>query len=404
MLVEFERNMTARGATVLWAKDAAEANQHVLDIAKEHSVKSLVKSKSMVSEEMELDHVLEAAGIRAVETDFGEYIVQVAHQRPVHIVGPALHMSAADVGRLFAEKLGEPFTEDHTKLCDIARRRLREEYLQADMGMSGCNFAVADSGTIVVVENEGNAGLSTATPPVHVVLVGIEKMLPRLDYLPLFLNLLGRCGTGQKLTSYTHLIGGPAPGKKLYVIILDNGRSNVLKDPAGRESLYCIRCGSCLNNCPVYRRAGGWAYGWVYPGPIGSVLTPQLLGLEKAGKLPFASSLCGLCAEVCPAKIDLPHQLVHLRHRAVTEPSPMNSIVQRMIWTVWAWFMAGPIRYKLAMTPARIFMPLVKFVPWHPSMLGAWTRGRELPKSPKHDFRSWWKKNGDQFGPRSVGK
>ena len=159
-----------------------------------------------------------------------------------------------------------------------------------------------------------------------------------------------RCGTGQKLTSYTHLIGGPAPGKKLYVIILDNGRSNVLKDPAGRESLYCIRCGSCLNNCPVYRRVGGWAYGWVYPGPIGSVLTPHLIGLEKAGKLPFASSLCGMCAEVCPAKIDIPHQLVHLRHRAVNEPSPMNSIVQRMIWTVWAWFMAGPIRYKLAMT------------------------------------------------------
>ncbi len=311
ILVEFERNVAARGATVLWAKDAAEANQHVLDVAKQHNVKSVVKSKSMVSEEMELDHVLEAAGIRAVETDFGEFIVQVAHQRPVHIVGPALHMSAADVGRLFEEKLGEPFTEDHTKLCDIARRRLREEYLQADMGMSGCNFAVADTGTVVIIENEGNAGLSTATPPVHVVLVGIEKMLPKLDYLPLFLNMLGRCGTGQKLTSYTHLIGGPAPGKKLYVIILDNGRSNVLKDPAGRESLYCIRCGLCLNNCPVYRRAGGWAYGWVYPGPIGSVLTPQLLGLEKAGKLPFASSLCGLCRRGLPREN---------RHPASTRP------------------------------------------------------------------------------------
>ena len=325
LLVEFERNMTARGATVLWAKDAAEANQHVLDIAKEHNVNSVVKSKSMVSEEMELNHVLEAAGIRAVETDFGEYIVQLADQRPVHIVTPAMHMSAADVGRLFEEKLGEPFTEEHTKLTDIARRHLREEYLQAGMGISGCNFAVADTGTVVVIENEGNAGLSTATPPVHVVLVGIEKMLPKIDYLPLFLNLLARCGTGQKLTSYTHLIDGPAPGKKLYVIILDNGRSNVLKDPAGRESLYCIRCGSCLNNCPVYRRVGGWAYGWVYPGPIGSILTPHLLGLEKAGKLPFASSLCGLCAEVCPVKIDIPHQLVHLRHRAVNEPSPMNS-------------------------------------------------------------------------------
>ena len=397
LLVEFEQNITARGATVLWAKDAAEANQHVLDIAKEHNVKSVVKSKSMVSEEMELNNVLESAGIRAVETDLGEYIVQLAGQRPVHIVAPAIHMSAADVGHLFEDKLGEPFTEEHTKLTDIARRHLREEYLQAGMGISGCNFAVADTGTVVVVENEGNAGLSTATPPVHVVLVGIEKMMPTVDYLPLFLNLLPRCGTGQKITSYTHLIHGITPGKKLYVIILDNGRSNVFTDPAGRESLYCIRCGSCLNNCTVYRRAGGWAYGWVYPGPIGSVLTPQLIGLEKAGKLPFASSLCGLCAEVCPAKIDIPHQLVHLRHRAVNEPSPMRSLFQRTIWVVWAWFMAGPIRYKLAMTGARIGMPLLKFLPWHPSMLGAWTRGRELPKVPKHDFRSWWKKNKDKY-------
>ena len=193
------------------------------------------------------------------------------------------------------------------------------------MGISGCNFAVADTGTLVVVENEGNAGLSTATPPVHVALVGIEKILPRIDYLPLFLNLLPRSGTGQKLTTYTHLIHGPAPGRKLYVILLDNGRSNVLKDPAAWSSLHCIRCGACLNVCPVYRRVGGWAYGWVYPGPIGSILTPHLVGLDKAGKLPFASSLCGACGEVCPVKIDIPHQLVHLRHRAVNEPSPMNS-------------------------------------------------------------------------------
>ena len=395
LLVEFEQNMTAHGATVLWAKDAAEANRLVLDIAKEHNVKSVVKSKSMVSEEMELSQVLEAAGIRAVETDLGEYIVQLAEQRPVHIVTPAIHMSAADVGRLFEEKLGEPFTEEHTKLTDIARRHLREEYLQAGMGISGCNFAVADTGTLVVIENEGNAGLSTATPPVHVALIGIEKVLPRIDQLPLMLNLLPRCGTGQKLTTYTHLIDGPAPGRKLYVILLDNGRSNVLTDPAARESLYCIRCGSCLNNCPVYRRVGGWAYGWVYPGPIGSVLTPHLLGLEKAGKLPFASSLCGLCAEVCPAKIDIPHQLVHLRHRAVNEPSPMKSTMQRLMWIVWAWFMGGPIRYKLAMTSVRIALPFLKFLPWHPGMLGAWTRGRALPRVPTYDFRTWWRKNGE---------
>lgn len=399
LLVEFEQKITARGATVLWAKDAAEANQHVLDIARRHNVKSVVKAKSMVSEELELNRVLEAAGIRAVETDLGEYIVQLTGQRPVHIVTPAIHLSAADVGRLFAEKLGEPYSEEHRSLTDIARRHLREEYLQADMGMSGCNFAVAETGTMVVVENEGNAGLSTATPPVHVALIGIEKMLPRIDYLPLFLNLLARSGTGQKLTTYTHLIHGVTPGKKLYVILLDNGRSNVLKDPAAWSALHCIRCGACMNNCPVYRRVGGWAYGWVYPGPIGSILTPHLIGLKQAGKLPFASSLCGACSEACPVKIDIPHQLVHLRHRAVNEPSPMRSWTERLIWTVFAWFMGGPLRYKLAMTGVRIGVRLAKFLPWHPDKLGAWTRGRELPQVPGPDFRSWWRKNREKYEP-----
>jgi len=399
LLVEFERNITARGATVLWAKDAAEANQYILDIAQEHNVKSVVKSKSMVSEELEINRVFEEAGIRAVETDLGEYIVQLAHQRPVHIVTPAIHMSAADVGRLFADKLGEPYSEEHRNLTDIARRHLREEYLAAGMGMSGCNFAITDTGTIVVVENEGNAGLSTATPPVHVALIGIEKMLPRIDYLPLLLNLLARSGTGQKLTTYTHLIHGATPGKKLYVILLDNGRSNVLKDPAAWAALHCIRCGTCLNNCPVYRRVGGWAYGWVYPGPIGSILTPHLIGLAKAGKLPFASSLCGACVENCPVKIDIAHELVHLRHRAVNEPSPMNSWTERLTWLIWAWFMGGPIRYKLMMTGVRIGVRLAKFLPYHPDKLGAWTRGRELPKVPGPDFRSWWRRNGDQYKP-----
>jgi L-lactate dehydrogenase complex protein LldF len=397
LLVEFERNITARGATVLWANNAAEANRYVLDIAREHNVQSVVKSKSMVSEEMELNQVLESAGIRAVETDLGEYIVQLACQRPVHIVTPAIHMSAADVGRLFADKLGEPYSEEHRSLTDIARRHLREEYLRAGMGISGCNFAVAETGTLVVVENEGNAGLSTATPPIHVALVGIEKMLPRIDYLPVFLNLLARSGTGQKLTTYTHLIHGATPGRKLYVILLDNGRSNVLRDRKAWAALHCIRCGACLNNCPVYRRVGGWAYGWVYPGPIGSILTPHLLGMKKAGKLPFASSLCGACAEICPVKIDIPHQLVHLRRRAVNEPSPMNSITERLTWAVWAWFMGGPWRYKLAMTAVRIGVRMAKFLPWHPGKLGAWTRGRELPKVPGPDFRSWWRRNRDRY-------
>jgi L-lactate dehydrogenase complex protein LldF len=372
----------------------------VLQIAREHNVKSVVKSKSMVTEEMELNHVLESEGIRAVETDLGEYIVQLARQRPIHIVTPALHMSAADVGKLFSEKLGEPYSEEHQSLTAIARRHLRDEYLQAGMGISGCNFAVADTGTLVVVENEGNAGLSTATPPVHVAVIGIEKLLPRIEYLPLFLNLLGRSGTGQKLTTYTHLIHGPAPGRKLYVILIDNGRSNVLKDPAAWQSLFCIRCGACLNACPVYRRVGGWSYGWVYPGPIGSILSPHLIGMDKAGKLPFASSLCGACGEVCPVKIDIPHQLVHLRHRAVNEPSPMNSITERVTWNLWAWAMGGPLRYKLTMLGVRWGVRMTKFLPWHPGKLGAWTRGRELPKVPGHSFRGWWKKHGEECKPR----
>ncbi|MGA2061527.1 MAG: lactate utilization protein B [Thermoguttaceae bacterium] len=395
LLVEFERNISARGATVLWARTAAEANRYILDIARENKVKSVVKSKSMVTEEMELNSVLQSEGIRAVETDLGEYIVQLAGQRPVHIVTPAIHMSVADVGRLFADKLGEPYTVKHEELTAMARKHLRSEYLQAGMGVSGCNFAVADTGTLVVIENEGNAGLSTATPPIHVALMGIEKILPRIDYLPVFLNLLPRSGTGQKLTAYTHLIHGPAPGKKLYIIILDNGRSNVLTDPAAWRALYCIRCGACLNNCPVYRRVGGWAYGWVYPGPIGSILTPHLIGMRKAGKLPFASSLCGACAEVCPVKIDIPHQLVHLRHRAVNERSPMNSFTERMMWLTWSWFMAGPLRYKLAMWGVRLGVRMARFLPWHPGKLGAWTRGRELPQPSGPPFRTWWRKNRD---------
>ncbi len=393
LLVQFERNISLRGATVLWARNAAEANRYVLDIARENKVKNVVKSKSMVTEEMELNKVLEAEGIGSVETDLGEYIMQLAGQRPVHIVTPAIHMSVADVGRLFADKLNEPYTVKHEELTAMARKHLRSEFLRADMGVSGCNFAVADTGTLVVIENEGNAGLSTAMPPLHVALMGIEKVLPRIDYLPVFLNLLPRSGNGQKLTVYTHLIHGPAPGKKLYVIIIDNGRSNVLTDPAAWRVLHCIRCGACLNNCPVYRRAGGQAYGWVYPGPIGSILTPHLIGMRKAGKLPFASSLCGACGEVCPVKIDIPHQLVHLRHRAVNEPSPMKSLSERMTWLTWSWFMAGPRRYKLAMWGLRLGMRMARFLPWHPGKLGAWTRGRELPQVPGPAFRTWWRKN-----------
>jgi L-lactate dehydrogenase complex protein LldF len=391
LLVEFEQKLSAKGVEVLWAADAAEANRLVLDIARKHRVRRVVKGKTMVSEEMELNHKLADEGVHALETDLGEYLVQLTGERPTHIVTPALHLSAEDVGRLFADKLGEPYTADHQSLTDIARRHLRQEYLKADLGVSGVNFGIADTGSLVFVENEGNGGLSTSVPPVHVALMGIEKVIPGIRYLPVFLNLLARSGTAQKLTTYTHIVHGPAPGRKLYLIIVDNGRTKILADPRTRITLGCIRCGACLNHCPVYRRVGGWAYGWVYPGPIGALFTPQLVGLDKAAKLPFASSLCGACVEICPVKIDIAHQLVYLRRRGANEPSSVNSWFERLMWKSWAWAMGGPWRYRAAAWAMRIGLPLAKLLPWKPWYLGAWTRGRELPKPSGPAFRKTWK-------------
>lgn len=393
LLTQFEANITARGATVLWAENARQANEHVLTIAKKHGVRLVVKSKSMVSEEMELNHALESVGIQAVETDLGEFLVQLAGQRPTHIVTPALHLSAEDIGRLFAEKLGEPFTRYHEQLTAIARRHLRRRFLEAGMGISGANFAIADVGAICVVENEGNAGLSMATPPVHVVLMGIEKVIPSIVHLPVFLQLLARSGTGQKLTTYTHLIHGPSPGQELYVVIVDNNRHRLLADPKLRSALQCIRCGACLNACPVYRRVGGWAYGWIYPGPIGAVITPMLVGLKKAGKLPFASSLCGACYEVCPVKIDIPHKLVYLRHLAATRPSPVRSWAEKIVWWGWSVTMASKWLYRLATLFARLGMRWIRWLPWKPKLLRAWLRARDLPPLPPGGpFRRVWKK------------
>src|SRR5262249_38414771 len=318
LLVQFEHQSSARGGNVLWAEDAAQANALILDIARSHGVRTVVKAKSMATEEIALNHVLHDAGIRSMETDLGEYIVQLAGQRPTHLIGPAMHLSAAEIGKLFADKLGMAYTETPEALIAEARKRLRQDYLDAQMGVSGVNFGVAETGTLVVVENEGNGGLSMAAPPVHIAVMGIEKLLPRMADLPVFLNLLARSGTGQALATYTHLIHGPEPPRELYVVLLDNGRTRILRDQASRQALYCIRCGACLNVCPVYRRAGGWAYGWVYPGPIGAVTTPHLVPLQLSGELPFASSLCGACQEACPVQIDIPHQLLHLRHEAVT--------------------------------------------------------------------------------------
>jgi len=395
-LVQFEENLVRKGVKVYWAKDAEEANRIVLEIAKENNVRTVVKAKSMVSEELALNRAFESIGVKSLETDLGEYIVQLLGQRPTHIVTPATHLSAEEIGRKFSEKLGVPYTAEHEKLTQIAHDKLRHEFVNADMGMSGANFGIADTGSLCLVENEGNIGLSTTCPKLHVALIGIEKIIPSSKYIPLFLNMLPRMGTGQKLTSYTHIFNAPTDGRDMRVVIVDNGRTNALASPDTRNVLRCIRCGVCMTNCPVYRHVGGWAYGWVYPGPLGAVLTPQLLGVQTAGKLPFASSLCGACSQICPVKVDLAHSLVRLRAKAIeTESkSPAKTRVDSFMWKTFSLFMQSSCGYSLMMFGLRVGTKFASLLPRsiHPSYLGAWTRAREIPIS-HGTFRNWWRKN-----------
>lgn len=395
-LVQFEQNLVKKGVKVYWAKDAEEANQIVLDIARENNVRSVVKAKSMVSEELALNRAFASVGIKSLETDLGEYIVQLLGQRPTHIVTPATHLSAEEIGHKFEEKLGVPFTAEHEKLTQIAHDTLRQEFVNADMGMSGANFGVADTGSLCLVENEGNIGLSTTCPKLHVALIGIEKILPSSKYIPLFLNMLPRMGTGQKLTSYTHIFNAPTEGRDLRVVIVDNGRTNALAQPDTRGVLRCIRCGVCMTNCPVYRHVGGWAYGWVYPGPLGAVLTPQLLGMQTAGKLPLASSLCGACSQICPVKVDLAHSLIRLRAKAVQArpKSPAYKRLDALMWKTFSVAMQTSRRYSLMMFVLRAGIKVGRLCPQRlrPRYFGGWTRGRELPEG-RGTFRSWWRKN-----------
>ena len=325
-LSEFAANVERQGGRVCWARDAAEANRYVAALARERGVTLAVKGKSMMTEEIGLNPAMAAAGVEMVETDLGEYIIQLAGERPSHINIPAVHKSRADVARLFSEKLGAERTDEIAEMTALARRVLRERFAAAGMGVTGVNFAVAETGTIVLVENEGNIRMTTTLPRVHVAVMSIEKVIPRFEDLEVFLPLLTRSASGQKMCSYVSFLTGvrqsPADegADEFHVVILDNGRVQMLSDPHLRESLYCIRCGACLNTCPVYHKIGGHAYGWVYPGPIGAVLTPQLIGRRRAADLPFASSLCGACRDVCPIKINIPDMLLHLR-REIKEPA-----------------------------------------------------------------------------------
>jgi len=389
LLVRFEREFIARGGRVLWAQTADEAASRFLEICRKHGATSVVKGKSMLSEELELNARLTAAGVEPVETDLGEYIVQLAGERPSHIIAPAIHMSRQDVGSLFERKLKIDYTDDPEALSEIARLRLRSRYLEAGVGMTGANFGVAESGTVVVVENEGNGGLSSQAPPVQIVVIGIEKVIPTLDDLVVFLQLLARSGTGQKMTTYVHHFLGPVDGRAMYCIFVDAGRTELLADPIARESLYCIRCGACLNVCPIYRRVGGGAYGWVYPGPIGSVITPSMIGMEDAGELPFASTLCGACAQECPVKIDLPHLLVHQRARSVDEGAA-SSTMENSAVSSWARAMSSSRGYAYAVAAARIAGVFSPVLPWISSAVRAWSKQRSMPKVAAMTFKDWW--------------
>lgn len=338
-LEEFERNFTKRGGKVIWAENSAQAIEEVLKICKEKNCRSVVKSKSMVTEEIHLNNALEKNGIESVETDLGEYIQQLDGEAPYHIVTPAMHKSKEDVAKLFNDKLGTPINLTPAELTQVARNILREKYVQAEVGVTGANFIISDIGGIAVTENEGNARLSCAFPKTHIVIVGIEKMIPSLTDLGLFWPLLSTFGTGQKITVYNTIVTGPRQEnetdgpEEMYVILLDNGRTNILQNPKQRESLYCIRCGACLNACPIYKNIGGHAYGATYSGPIGSVITPHLQGMEEFKHLSYASSLCGNCTEVCAVKINLHELLLENRHESVEEG--LTSFTERMAWKAW---------------------------------------------------------------------
>lgn len=402
-LVRLEAEVAKAGGAVHWARDSLEACQIIVNLALERRVKCVVKSKSMATEEIALNEALESAGIRAVETDLGEYIIQLARERPSHIIVPAIHKSKLEVAELFVRKLGVEQYEQVEDLTKAARSELREKFLHAEMGITGVNFAVAETGTIVIVENEGNARLSTTIPPIHVAVMGIEKVVPRLEDLAIFLKILARSATGQKMTSYVSFITGPRGdreidgAKEFHLVLLDNGRTRLLRDEVAREALYCLRCGACLNVCPVYQKIGGHAYGWIYPGPIGAVITPLLVGLDKARDLPYASSLCGACRDVCPVKINIPYILLKLREKAAENRSRGSGALrmERIMIKLWARCMSHSKVYALVCRSARLLQrPFVRdgriaglpFLPF-----SRWTAHRDFPTLAEKSFHDRWK-------------
>lgn len=390
----------AKGTMVHFAATAQEASAIAVEISKSHHSKLCVKAKSMVTEEIRLVEALAAIGVRAVETDLGEFILQLDGDAPSHIVTPMIHKDRRDTARIFRDSLGSRYTEEPAELTAIAREHIRELYRTADLGVSGANFLLADTGSLVLCTNEGNADLSVACPKVHIAFVGIEKVIPSAAHLPIFLKLLARSATAQPITVYTSIISGPARPddrdgpRELHVVLIDNGRSRVLREES-RELLACIRCGACLNACPVYRKAGGGhAYGSVYSGPIGAVLTPELRGLASYPDLPHASSLCGACHAACPVNIDIPAHLVRLRRDQIA--TGVTSLRDRLPLRIWAWVMRSPVRYRAAAAVARWLAARLgpsssTWSPHAPPGLEGWTASRHLPLPARQSFREWWR-------------
>jgi L-lactate dehydrogenase complex protein LldF len=400
-LEQFARNVEARGGRVHFASDAREATQIALEIVRERGAKLVAKSKSMVSEELGMNHALEAHGIECVETDLGEWIVQLARETPSHIILPAIHKNRAQIKELFEAEGGTPLGTETRVLAAHARRRLREKFRAADVGMTGCNFAVADTGSVVLFTNEGNGRMVTTLPKTHVVVMGMERIVPSLADVELFANLLPRSATGQKISTYMTILtgarrNGEADGASfLHVIVIDNGRSGQLGDPHFEAILHCIRCGACLNVCPVYRQIGGHAYGSVYPGPIGAVLTPLLAGDDaKAGELANASSLCGACFEACPVKIPLHDMLVQLRQRNVARKR--TKAAERMAFSLFAAIASRPLLYRWFVRAARRLARLLgprgaRWLGKLPAISG-WAEHRALPVIQGPSFREEWKR------------
>lgn len=393
-LEQFEQRATAIGATVHWARDPAEHNRIVLDILQKHQVQRIVKSKSMLTEECHLNPYLERHGIEVVDTDLGERIVQLRNEPPSHIVLPAIHLKKEDVGETFHEHLGtEQGASDPQYLAEAARQHLREKFVAADAGITGVNFAIAETGGFVVCTNEGNADLGTVLPGLHIACMGIEKLIPRASDLGVFLRLLARSATGQPITTYSSHFHGPQPGGELHIVLVDNGRSDILGSSEFRRSLNCIRCGACMNTCPVYRRSGGHSYGTTVPGPIGSILAPSR-DAAAHHSLPFACSLCGSCTDVCPVKIDLHHQL--LTWRKEISVRGLLPVSKRLSMKLASRVFRSPRMYQLSGWLARKIVPrLPRFLLYN--RLNAWGRQRELPEFPERSFREIYReRNGRQ--------